>query len=62
MTNPFNNLRKKMSPAAQHAATRKTQQMLKEMPFNELRQVHPMGQERMVELLSSKQTNVSRKE
>lgn len=60
MTKPFNTLRKKMSPSAQKAATVKTQQMLKEMPLQELRQAHQMSQERMAELLHTKQANVSR--
>lgn len=62
MSKPFNNLRKKMSPAAQKAAAEKTQQMLKEMPLQELRQAHQMSQERLAELLSTKQANVSRME
>ena len=62
MNKPFNNLRKKMSPTAQKVATQKTQQMLKEMPLQELRQAHQMSQERLAELLSTKQANVSRME
>lgn len=62
MSKPFNDLRKKMSPAAQKAAAEKTQQMLKEMPLQELRQAHQMSQERLAELLSTKQANVSRME
>lgn len=60
MSKPFSNLRKKMSPLAQKAAAEKTQQMLKEMPLQELRQAHQMSQERLAELLSTKQANVSR--
>lgn len=56
----FNALRKKMSPSAQKAALEKTQQMLKEMPLQELRQAHQMSQERMAEILNTKQANVSR--
>lgn len=62
MSKPFSNLRNKMSPAAQKAASAKTQQMLKEMPLQELRQAHQMSQERLAELLSTKQANVSRME
>src|SRR5436190_23191341 len=62
MSKPFNTLRKKMSPTAQAAATKKTKQMLKEMPLQELRQAHHMSQERLAELLSTKQANVSRME
>jgi len=60
MSKPFNALRKKMSPAAQKAAAVKTKRMLKEMPLQELRQAHQMSQERMAELLHTKQANVSR--
>jgi ribosome-binding protein aMBF1 (putative translation factor) len=62
MSKPFNNLRKKMLPTAQKIAKQKTQQMLKEMPLQELRQAHQMSQERLAELLSTKQANVSRME
>jgi len=62
MSKPFNILRKKMSPAAQSAATKKTNQMLKEMPLQELRQAHHMSQQRLAEVLSTKQANVSRME
>lgn len=60
MSKPFNTLRKKMSKAAQQASADKTKQMLKEMPLQELRQAHQMSQERMAELLDTKQANVSR--
>jgi transcriptional regulator with XRE-family HTH domain len=60
MSKPFNALRKKMSKVAQQASAAKTKQMLKEMPLQELRQAHQMSQERMAELLDTKQANVSR--
>ena len=60
MTKPYNTLRKKMSLAAQKTAASKTKEMLKEMPLQELRQAHQMSQERLAELLSTKQANVSR--
>jgi ribosome-binding protein aMBF1 (putative translation factor) len=60
MSKPFNNLRKKMSPAAQKEAASKTRKMLNEMPLQELRQAHQMSQERLAELLSTKQANISR--
>lgn len=62
MSKPFSNLRKKMSSTAQKTATDKAQQMLREMPLQELRQAHQMSQERLAELLSTKQANVSRME
>src|SRR5436190_23382406 len=60
MTKPFNTLRKKMSLRAQKAAAAKKKEMLKEMPLQELRQAHQMSQERLAELLLTKQANVSR--
>lgn len=60
MTKPFNNLRKKMSAPARKAAKAKTKEMLKAMPLQELRQAHQMSQERLAELLLTKQANVSR--
>lgn len=62
MGRSFGNLRKKMSPTAQKASAKKTQQMLKEMPLQELRQAYQMSQERLAELLSTKQANISRME
>jgi transcriptional regulator with XRE-family HTH domain len=60
MGRPFSTLRKKMSPAAQKAAAAKTKKMLTEMPLQELRQAHQMSQERLAEILSTKQANISR--
>lgn len=60
MAKSFNTLRKKMSLPAQKAAAAKTKEMLKEMPLQELRQAHQMSQERLAELLLTKQANVSR--
>jgi predicted XRE-type DNA-binding protein len=60
MSKPFTALRKTMSSSAQKIAADKTQQMLKEMPLQELRQAHQMSQERIAEILHTKQANVSR--
>lgn len=60
MTKPFKTLRKKMSLSAQKAAAEKKNEMIKEMPLQELRQAHQMSQERLAELLLTKQANVSR--
>lgn len=60
MTKPFSTLRKKMSLPAQKEAAAKKKEMLKEMPLQELRQAHQMSQERLAELLLTKQANVSR--
>jgi len=60
MTKSFKNLRDKMSPAAQKAAAEKTKKMLAEIPLQELRQALQMSQERMAEILNTKQANISR--
>ncbi len=62
MSKPFKTLRKKMSPSAQKASAEKTKKMLHEMPLQELRQAHQMSQERLAELLHTKQANISRME
>jgi DNA-binding XRE family transcriptional regulator len=59
MSKPFKSLRKKMPKHAQKTAALKTKQMLKEMPLQELRQALHMSQERLADLLGTKQTNVS---
>ena len=60
MSKSFSILREKMSKSAQDSAKMKTQQLLKAMPLQELRQAHQLSQERLAELLSTKQANVSR--
>lgn len=60
MTKPFGILRKKMSLPAQKAAAAKKKEMLKEMPLQELRQAHQLSQERLAEILLTKQANISR--
>lgn len=60
MSKPFNILRNKMSPTAQKKAAEKTKKLLTEMPLQELRQAHQMSQERIAEILHTKQANVSR--
>ena len=62
MSKPFKMLQEKMSQSAQDVAAIKTQQMLKAMPLQELRQAHQMSQERLAQLLTTKQANVSRME
>lgn len=62
MSKSFKTLRDKMSPAAQKASTEKTKKMIKEMPLQELRQALQMSQERIAEILDTKQANVSRLE
>ncbi len=62
MAKPFNNLRDKMSPQAQKTSKEKAKKMLSEMPLQELRQARQLSQERIAEVLSTKQANVSRLE
>lgn len=60
MSKPFSVLRNKMPKAARETAEAKTKQILKEMHLQDLRQAHQLSQERMAELLSTKQANISR--
>lgn len=62
MSKSFKMLRQKMSKPAQDAAAIKTREMLKAMPLQELRQAHQMSQERLAQLLTTKQANISRME
>ena len=62
MNKSFKTLRQKMSKPAQAAAETKTRDMLKAMPLQELRQAHQMSQERLAQLLTTKQANISRME
>ena len=59
MAKPFKELEDKMSPKARAAAHLKTQKMLAEMPMQELRQARHLSQERLAEILETKQANVS---
>lgn len=60
MKKSFNILKQKLSETAREAADKKTKNMLQEMPLQELRQSYQMSQERLSELLFTKQANVSR--
>ena len=62
MTKPFSNLRNKMSIKAQKSAEAKANKMLNEMPLQELRQARQLSQERIAEVLATKQANISRLE
>lgn len=59
MARPFKELEDKMSLKARAAAETKANQMLAEMPMQELRQAKHLSQERMAEILETKQANVS---
>ncbi|MBU0456414.1 MAG: helix-turn-helix domain-containing protein [Gammaproteobacteria bacterium] len=60
MAEAFQKLRTRMSKKAQKRAKEKTKKFLAEMPLQELRQALRMSQERLAELLNTKQANVSR--
>lgn len=60
MSKSFTSLRQKLSSQAQQLAAEKTQQLLEAMPLQELRQARHLSQERMAEILATKQANVSR--
>lgn len=60
MPNLFRNLKKKMKLSAQNAVKEKTLKLLAEMPLQELRQAKHLSQERLAEILATKQANVSR--
>lgn len=62
MAKPFSDLRNKMSPQAQKASEAKAKKMLSEMPLQALRQARQLSQERIAEVLSTKQANISRLE
>ncbi|HYF97424.1 MAG TPA: XRE family transcriptional regulator [Coxiellaceae bacterium] len=62
MPKSFQNLKSKLSPQAQTTIKEKTLKMLAEMPLQELRQAKQLSQERLAEILATKQANVSRLE
>ncbi len=49
-----------MSKDAQNAADMKAKKLLREMPLQELRQALHLSQERLAEILNTKQANISR--
>lgn len=62
MAKPFNELRKKMSPASRAHADALTQEMLREMPLHELRQALNLTQEELASTLNVKQATISKLE
>jgi ribosome-binding protein aMBF1 (putative translation factor) len=60
MAKSFNELKNKMSPKARCSAKKQANQMLAEMPLQELRQAMQLSQEFLAEKLDTKQANVSR--
>lgn len=62
MAKRFKDLRAKMPAESQARAHARAQQMLAELPLQELRQARQMSQERLAELLGGKQASVSKLE
>lgn len=62
MARPFNELFKKMPAKSQKAVIAKAKKLLNEMALQELRQARQLSQERIAEILSTKQANISRLE
>lgn len=62
MTKSFNRLVKKMSVDAQRRAKAKTEIMTKELLLTEIRQAKNMSQEKLAELLHTKQASISKVE
>jgi len=60
MAKSFTILKNKMSKAAQKKAKLLAEQMISDMPLQELRQAKNMSQERLAEILDTKQSNISR--
>jgi len=60
MAKSYRLLRSKMTPENQEKARKQTEQLLKEMPMNELRQARQMSQERLAETLGKKQASISK--
>lgn len=62
MTKKFSELKNRMPPAARRAADNLKQQMLKDMPLQELRQARALSQEQIARILEIKQASVSKLE
>jgi len=62
MTKPFKNLRDKMSPEAREASAKKAQQLLAELPLQELRQARHLSQEQLASVLHVRQAAISKME
>ena len=62
MTKKFTELRGKLSPERQVRVRERTQEMLKEMPLQELRQARKLSQEAIATVLGAKQASISKLE
>ncbi len=62
MAKKFADLREKMSPEAQARVEAKAQELLAEMPLNELRQARGLSQKMLAELLHVQQPSIAKME
>lgn len=62
MAKKFSQLRNQMSPGARIEANALTQQMLAEMPLQELRRARDLSQEQLAEILHVRQATISKLE
>ena len=62
MAKKFNELRKKMSPAARELAAKRKLELLEELPLQELRKARSLSQEDLAAVLKIKQSTVSKME
>jgi transcriptional regulator with XRE-family HTH domain len=60
MAKKFDELRKRMSPQAQESAEQRKQELLREMPLQELRQALAYSQADIAAILNVKQSSVSK--
>ena len=60
MAKKFKTLKNKLPQAAKKRIAKRTQQMIEEMPLQELRRAKQLSQEHMAEILETKQANISR--
>jgi len=60
MAQSFNVLKNKMSLKAQEAIKEQIASVVTEMPLQDLRQARQLSQERLAEILDTKQANISR--
>lgn len=62
MANKFSELREKMSPEAREKAAAKKEQILADLPLQELRQARSLTQEQLAKVLETNQANISKLE
>lgn len=62
MANKYSKLREKMSPEARARGEARTQELLAEMPLNELRQARGLSQEMLAQVLKVQQPAIAKME